>query len=156
MDHLVWPSNRTYLAIPIIIRQQLFSSFLIKRTLGIGIDQQTLYRLPVSSRLPCTRNTCNRKGTYDQNMPHTVLLIPALLECINANLAGFRYVRMENTGHHCTYCFSLVVAPRQSGRGHTFRRKVWVFWTEFETDSKVSSFVWCSSCSSQLTTSRTL
>jgi len=80
VDHLVWPSNRTYLAIPIIIRQQLFSSFLIKRTLRIGIDQQTLYRLPVSSRHPCTRNPCNkRKGRTTKTCPTPYFLFQLFL-----------------------------------------------------------------------------
>ena len=71
---------RTYLAIPIIIRQQLFPSFFIKRTLGIGIDQQTLYRLPVSSRLPCTRNPCNkRKGRTTKTCPTPYFLFQLFL-----------------------------------------------------------------------------
>jgi hypothetical protein len=44
-------STGTHLAIPIVIRQQLFPSFLIKSTLGIRVDQQTLYRLSLISSI---------------------------------------------------------------------------------------------------------
>jgi hypothetical protein len=42
-------------------------------------------------------------GTYHQYMPYSILLIPAFLECVYTDLACFRDIWMEDTGHHCTY-----------------------------------------------------
>jgi hypothetical protein len=42
-------SKPTYLAVPIVVRQQLLSSFFVQCTLGIRVDQQALYCLTISS-----------------------------------------------------------------------------------------------------------
>jgi hypothetical protein len=63
-------------------------------------------------RSPCLKD--EEEGTYHQNMSYSVFLIPTLLECINTDLACFRDVRVEDTGHHCTY----LSAPTPSNTRH--------------------------------------
>lgn len=71
------------LTIRVVILEQQFSSLLIQRGLGIGVDEQALHR--------------------EKDVAYSISRLPVFLERVHTNLACRRDIRMEDLGREPTY-----------------------------------------------------
>lgn len=158
------------LAVPIVIRQQLFSSFLIQRTLGVWVDQQTLYRLSISSgqgqraatKILVSLRTSgggrrrpghHKEGGLTTNTCPTPYFLFQLFLSVSTQISPafdtfgwkIRVIIVPTKSVRVQTHFSSLIGESSSNEARrTLWRKIRILWPKFESDSEESSFVRCS------------